>query len=218
MPKDSLRLLYIYLWTDIHTLLLTIHPSYIPNWNSRSSYIKLVNHWRILSYFFFPPLFLRVSIPLTVTNTCSAFHFDFRVGQTNRGTFGAAHTSCGSGHSGSSMPVFGSISDSSSAAQSSSLLFGFTKSPLLFSQSSLSEMRSGALSLLLSTGWRLIHRIWRTFTICVYPPGMFSVDKAGGKGDLSDNLNAAAPSCWKSDLDALTISSMSEMYPTAVIC
>jgi hypothetical protein len=43
-------------------------------------------------------------------------------------------------------------------------------------------------------------------------------DKAGGKGDLSDNLNAAAPLCQNSDLEALTISSMSEMYPTAVIC
>ena len=48
--------------------------------------------------------------------------------------------------------------------------------------------------------------------------GRSFADKAGGKGDLSDSLNAAAPSCWESDQDALMISSVSEMYPTAVIC
>jgi len=218
MPKDSLRLLYIYLWTDIHDLLLTIRPWYISNWNSRSSYIKLVNHWHILSYFCFPPLFLRVSTALTVTNTFSACLFDFRVGRTNPGTFGAALTSCCSGHSGSSMPLLGPISDSSSAAQSCSLSFALSKSPFQFSQSSVSEMLWGALSSSHSTGWWLILRIWRTFKIWVRPPGRFFADKAGGKGDLSDNLNAAAPSCWKSDQDALMHSSVSEMYPTAVIC
>ena len=35
---------------------------------------------------------------------------------------------------------------------------------------------------------------------------------------FSGNLNAAAPSWWTSDQDALTIFSVSEMYPTAVIC
>jgi len=42
--------------------------------------------------------------------------------------------------------------------------------------------------------------------------------QAGGKGDLSDNSNAATPSCWKLDQDALMISSVSEMYPMAVNC
>jgi len=37
-------------------------------------------------------------------------------------------------------------------------------------------------------------------------------------GDLSDNLDAAATSHWKSDQDPLTLSSVSEMYPKAVIC
>jgi len=79
-------------------------------------------------------------------------------------------------------------------------------------------MLSGALSWSLSTGWRLI--LWTpwTFNIWVRPPARSLADKGGGKGDLSDNLNAATPSCWKSDLDALTITSVSEMYPTAVIC
>ena len=218
VPKDSLRLLCIYLWTNIHKRLLTIRPEYISNWNSRSSYIKLVNHWRILSYFVFPPLFLHVSTALTVTNNCSACLFDFRVGRTNPGTFGEALTSCGSGHSGSSMPLLCSISDSRSAAQSSSLSFGFSESPCQLSQLWVSEMLSGARSPSLSTGWRLILRIRRTFKIWVLPPGRSFADKAVGKGDLSDNLNAAAPSCWKSDQDVLTISSVSEMYPTAVIC
>jgi len=79
-------------------------------------------------------------------------------------------------------------------------------------------MLSGVLSSSLSTGWCLILLIQRTFNIWVGPPGMFFADKAGGKGDLSDNFNAAAPSCWKSDQDALTISSVSEMYLTAIIC
>jgi len=218
MPKDWLRLLYIFLWTDIHTLLLTIRTQYISNWNSRSCYIKLVNHWRILSYFFFPPLFLRVSAAFTVTNNFSACLIDFRVGQTNPGTFGAALTSCCSGHSGCSMPLFCSISDSSSAAQSSSLSIGLSKWPFHCSQSSVSEILSGALSSSLWTGWRLILRIRRTFKIWVRPPGRSFADKGGGKGDLSDTLNAAAPSWWNSDQDALRISSVSEMYPTAVIC
>ena len=64
---------------------------------------------------FFPPLFLRVSAALTITNNFSACLFDLHVGQTNPGPFGAALTSCCSGHSGSSMPLFCSISDSSSA-------------------------------------------------------------------------------------------------------
>jgi len=69
-----------------------------------------------------------------------------------------------------------------------------------------------------SSGWQLIFRIWWTIKIWVLPPGRSFADKAGGKGILSDNSNAAAPSGWKSDQDALTISAGSEMYHTAVIC
>jgi len=177
-----------------------------------------VNHWRILSYFFFPPLFLCVSTALTVTNTFSTCLFDCHVGRTNPGTFGAALTSRSSEHSGSSMPLLCSISDSSSAAQSSSLSFGLSQSSFQFSQSLVSEMLLGVLSSSLSTGWQLILRIQRTFNIWGLPPGKSFADKAGGKGDLSDNVSAAAQSCWKGDQDALTISSVSEMYPTAVTC
>jgi len=101
--------------------------------------------------------------------------------------------------------------------QSSSVAFGLSKSSFQFSLSSVSEMLSGALSSSLSTGWMLILQIRRTFIIWVRPPGRSFADKAGGKGDLSDSLNAAAPSCWKGDQEALTISSVSEIYPTAVI-
>ena len=60
--------------------------------------------------------------------------------------------------------------------------------------------------------------IWRTFNNAVRPPGRSLADKAGGTSDLSDNVDAAAPSCRKFDKDALIMSSVSEMYPTVVIC
>jgi len=46
---------------------------------------------------------------------------------------------------------------------------------------------------------------------------MFFAEKAGGKGDLPDNLNAAAPLYWKFGQHAFMISSVSQIYPTAVI-
>jgi len=180
--------------------------------------MKLVNHWRSLSYFFFPPLFLHVSTALTVTKTFSACLFDFSVGRTNPGTVGAALTSCCSGDSGSWMQLLCTIPDSSSAAQSSSVSFGLSKWPFQFSQSSVSEMLSGVLSSSLSTGWLFIVQSRRIFKIWVLTPGRSFADQAGGKGDLSDSLNAAAPSCGKSEQDALMISFVSEMYPMAVIC
>jgi hypothetical protein len=64
----------------------------------------------------------------------------------------------------------------------------------------------------------LIRLFRRTFNVCVCPPGRFFADKAGGKGDLSYNLNEAAPSWSKNDQDGLTISAVSNMYPMAVIC
>jgi len=55
------------------------------------------------------------------------------------------------------------------------------------------EMLSGALSESPLDGWRLIFLIHSSFNTWVYPPGSSFADPAGGKGDLSDNLNAAAP-------------------------
>jgi len=60
-----------------------------------------VNHWGILSYFLFTPLFLLISIALTIINTFSACLFDFREGRIHPGTFGWALTSPCFGHSGS---------------------------------------------------------------------------------------------------------------------
>jgi len=80
-------------------------------------------------------------------------------------------------------------------------------------------MLSGALSSSFSDGGCSILLIPQTFNTCVRPPGRFFADNGGGgKGDLSDNLNAAAPSCWKFDQDASMISSVSELYLTPIIC
>jgi len=173
-------------------------------------------YWCILSYCFLIPLFLLVSNVLTVTNTISDCLFDVRWGRINLGTFGAAFTSRFSGISGSLMPLSRPISDSMSAAQSSSLSFGLSKSPFQVSQFLVSEMLSGALSLSHSTGCPSILLLRQIFNIGDRLPRRSFADKAGGNGDLSDILNAAAPSCWNFDQDALTISSISQMYATAV--
>jgi len=178
----------------------------------------MVKQCPILYFFFYAPIFLLVPIALTVITTLSTCLFDFHVGRINRGIFGVVLTSRWSGRSGSSMLLSCCILDSISAAQSSSLPFWWSMSPFQLSQSSVSEMLSGALSLSRSTGWRLILPILRAFNTWVRSPGRSFADKGGGKGDLSDNLNAAAPSCWKSDHNALTISCVSIMYPTAVNC
>jgi len=219
LAKASVRQLHICLSTDIDKLLHTIDAWYITNYNCRSKYIqKLVKHWGILSYVFFTPRSLLVSIALTVINTFSACQLDFHVGWINQGTLGAALKSRCTGHSESSVLLSCSLPGSMPAAQLSSLSFALSMAQFELSQSSVSEMLRGALSSSLSTGWRLILLIWRTFHICVCPPGRSFADTGGGNGDLSDNLNAAAPSCWKSDEDALTLTPMSERYPRAVIC
>jgi len=45
--------------------------------------------------------------------------------------------------------------------------------------------------------WRLIRLTQQTYNIWGHPPGRSVEDKAGGKSDPSDNLNAAAPWCWE---------------------
>jgi len=153
----SLRLLYLCWSPGIHKLLLTIHPWYISNQHSVSRYIKkLMKHWRVLPYVVFNPIFLLVSIALTIINTVSACLCDLHVGRINQGTFGAVLTSRCSGHSGLSMLFSCSISDSTSAAQSSSLSFGLSKSPFQLSQASVSEMLWGVRSSSLLIGWHVI--------------------------------------------------------------
>jgi len=196
-----------------------IPPWCFSKWNSRSNNIKnLVNiHWLILSYILLFPFFLHLSIVLTVINTCWACAVELHVGQINPGTFCAPQTSHSSEVSGWSTESSSSMSDSLSASQSSLVSFGLSKSHFQWSHFSVSEMHSGSLSSSLAAGWRWILRVWRTFNTWVCPAGRSFADKDGSIDDLSDNLNATAISCWKSDQDTLTISSVSEMYSTAVI-
>jgi hypothetical protein len=79
-------------------------------------------------------------------------------------------------------------------------------------------MLAGVLSSLLSTAGRLNLLILQTFNVWVHSPGRSFADKAGGKGNLSDNIYAAAPWCQMSGQDALMISSVSEIYAMDVIC
>ena len=180
--------------------------------------ISLTETQHILSYFVFSPVFLLVSTALTVTKTISAWLLNFCGSRINPGSFGAALTSRRTGHSASWIPLPCSISDVACAAPLSSVPVGLFKSPFQFRQCSVSAMLSGALFSSLSTGWGLIPRIRQPLNIWVCPPARSFADKAGGKDDLSARLNAAASSWWKCDQEALTISSVSGMYPTAIIC
>jgi len=147
-----------------------------------------------MSCMFLIPLFLLVFIILTVSNVFSTFFFDCRIGQISPGTFRAALTFRTFGVSELSLPLSSSRCNSLSDSQSSSQSFGISKSPFQLSQCSVSEMLSGELSSSLSAGWRTICLIQRTFNSSVRPPGRSFADKAGGTGDFSNNLNAAAPS------------------------
>jgi len=148
-------------------LLLIILPIYFSKWNSRTSniLIQMKNHRPMLFYCFLFPLFLLVSIALTVRINFSAIVFDLRDGRINPGTFGAALTFRRAGVSEFSMTLSRSKSDSSSASQSSSLTFGLSKSPFQLSQLSASEMNQGGQSTSLSIGCRLISLIWHSFNI-----------------------------------------------------
>ena len=219
LPNNSVCPLYFCLLTNIHRQLHNILSEYFSKWNSRLNYIQNLVEipWLILANFFLILIFLLVYIVLTVINTVSALFWDRCVAWINPGTF-CEQLSCRcSGVSQSSMLLSSSMSDSLSASQSTLLSFGLSKSSFQSSQFSVSEMLSGAPSSTLYAGWRSICLIGRTFNTWVCPPGRCFADYAGGKGDFSDNLNAAAPSCWKFQQDALTIYPVPEMYPMAVI-
>ena len=79
-------------------------------------------------------------------------------------------------------------------------------------------MLSGVISSWIPAAWRSILLIRRTFNSWVCPPRIFFAGKAGGQGDISDNLNTATPSCQKVVYDALTISPVCEMYFIAAMC
>jgi len=178
---------------------LSILPYYFCKWNSRSNYIMhlVIIHWRILPYFFWILLCLHMSVILTVIKAVLAVLGDRRVGRTNRGTFGVALRFQCSGLSEFWLQLSSSIPDALSASQSSSLWFGFSQSRFQFSQFLVSEMVSGEQSSSHSAGWWSIRVIRQTFDTWVLPSGRTCADIAGGTGPLSDNLDAARPSCWK---------------------
>jgi len=155
---------------------------------------------------------------VTIINPLWAFFFDLHVGQINLGTFVVAHTSCSSVHSWFSMPLCRSISDSVSSFQSSLLSLRLSQPPFQLSQCSVPEMLTSVLSSSLWPGWWSILHLWCTLNTSVRTPGRSFADKAGAKGDLSDNINSAPPSCWKFHEHALMISSVSKMYSMAAIC
>jgi len=170
-------------------------------------------------FFFWIPLFLLFpKVILTVINTFSTFFFHHHRDWINLGTSGTALTFCSSGVSETSLPLSSSIGYSLSASQPLSLSSGLSKSPFKLWQFSVSDIHSVEQSWSPSVGWRLIRLIQRTFNTSVRSPGRSFADKAGGTGDCSDNLNAAAPACWKFDQNALMISLVSEMYLTDDIC
>jgi len=140
------------------------------------------------------------------------------IGQINSRIFGAALTTQCSRLSNALIPVSSSTSDSLSGSQSSLFSFGYSQSPFQLCQFSVLDMLSGAPSSSLLVGCRSILLIRQILITIVYPPGRLFADKAGGKGDLSDNLNAAAPSVWTVHQEMFMILSVSEMNPMAVIC
>jgi len=175
-------------------------------------------HWLILSYILLIPLLLLVSNVLTVINTFSFVFFDLYVAKINPATFGVVVTVRCSGVSVTSMAFPSYMSDALDASQLSSLSFGLSNSAFQSCESSVTKMLCGELSSSLSAGWRSIHFIRWNFNTWGCPPGRFFADNAGGRGHLSDNLNATAPPCCKFEQDALTTYSVSEMYLTLVTC
>jgi len=175
-------------------------------------------HWPILSSVFLISVFFLVWIIFTVIKTLWAIYYGFCISRINPGTFCEAIIIRCTRDCASSMPLSSNMLDSLFASQLFSLSFGLSKSPLQSSQFSLSEIHSGSLAFSMSAGWWLIRFIRGTFNTWVRHPGRSFADKAVGTGGIFDNLNVAAPSCCKFDQDTLATSSVSEIYPMAVIC
>jgi hypothetical protein len=74
-------------------------------------------------------------------------------------------------------------------------------------------------TILISFSWiKVDFLIQWTCKTWVYPPWRLCADTAGSQGSLSNNVNSAAPSCQKTDQDALNVSSVFEMYSATVMC
>ena len=136
-------------------------------------------------------LFLYVSVALTVINTFWSILFVLHIGRINPGTYGVALTTCFTGLSEFSTTLPCSTWDSSLDSRSCLQSCGLSTSQFQISQFMVSEMLSGSLFPSQFAGWRSILQIRWTFNTWVSPPGRFFADKASGKRNLSNNLNAA---------------------------
>jgi hypothetical protein len=93
---------------------------------------------------------------------------------------------------------------------------GLSKSAFPSTQFLVSEWLAGVPCCSLVAGWWLIVLMQERFLTSVHPPWRFFANNADGRGDLSDSLCAATLLLCKFDLDALTISSVFDMYPMIV--
>jgi len=205
--------------TYIHMRWLIILPDNFSRWKYQSLNIKnlVKTYGPLLSYFFLYRLFLLISILLTIIIPFAVFFWDVHVSWINLGTFGGAHKSWGDGLFRSKMPGSSSTSDLSSTTQSFWLNLGLSTSAVQSSQLLVSQMLSGAQCSSLSAGSRTIVLGRWTFNTWIHPLPRSIGNRALGNGDLSNNLNAAIPSRWMVDQDALSITSEFELYHTAVI-
>jgi hypothetical protein len=175
-------------------------------------------HLHIVSHVLVFPIFLLISIVMPVINTCCALFYNHCVGGINLGTFGVAHKSHIFGLSGSSIALSRAMWDSCSASWLLLLSFRLSKLPFHSCQYLVSKKLTGALLLWYFAGSQLSHWIQRTFISSVCPPVTSFRDNADDTGDVSINVNAAALSVWKSEKDALMISSVSKINTKDVIC
>jgi len=162
-------------------------------------------HWLILSYSFFIPVVLRISILFTVINIEFTLGIDQHLGQINRVTSGVALTSCFREVSLSWIALLSSMLDPLSPSLVSSISLGKSKFPIQLIPCSVSETESHQLfsSCLVLSQW--IVWILLKIDIRVCAPGRSFAHKAGNKCDVSDNQFSATQSGWKFLHDALTI-------------
>jgi len=199
---------------------LDIRPEYLSKWCSWFNNIKILVkiQWRIQSHFALFSLLLHMSIVLTMINTFSAILFNAHIGWINPRTYGLSVTSYSSGVPGSTMPLFGTLSDRLSPFQSSSISFESSRSPAERRQILVSEICSGTLSSLHVAEWQSIVLIRQTLITWVHPTWRSVAHTTGVKGELSDTSNEAIAYCWKFDQDAWMSSSISGRYPMVAFC
>jgi len=162
------------------------------------------------------PLLLHVSIAVTVIKPWRACFIYLGVRRIDLGTYCMVQRTQCLGLPGSYIALPTSTLNLTTACQLYLPSFGLSKSQFLWSQFWMLEIFSSPCSSSLFVGWRLI--LLFGFNKWVRPPERSFADNAVGKGHLPYNLNTAAAICGNLAQDNWTISSVSEMYPIAVIC